>query len=85
MMVGFFMGVLTYRQGFKDGLSVNKGKDIEPIKNPIAETIKAVQETSEHAKEVKENKASKEASAKIEEGLLNILSYNGELPKGVIE
>lgn len=77
MMVAFFIGVLTYRQGFKDGLSVNKDKCIEPIKNPIVETIKNVQE-------VRISKEEREKSKELEDSMIELFSYDGNI-KGVSE
>jgi hypothetical protein len=63
----FFVPLWSYRRGLKDGLAIQQGKPIEPIKTPI-------QAVNEY-KEVKEQK--KEQSI-FNEGLNNLMTYDGE-------
>jgi hypothetical protein len=66
MLLGFFMPVICYRKGLKEGYEMAKGKLPEPIKNPI----KAVQEVIKSKKEEKNKN-------EFFEGLNNIMNYDG--------
>lgn len=72
-----FFNFFAYRRGLKDGLALNQGKPIEPIKSPI----QAITEIREKQAEKKETKA---ANDSITVGLANIMAYDGTpqpLPK----
>ncbi len=63
----FFMGLWTYRKGLQDGLAVNKGRDLLPIKGPI----QAVMEAKQAADGQKRN-------AEIFKGLSDMINYTGD-------
>jgi len=62
----FILPMWAYRKGLKDGLNINQGKDIEPIKTPVR-----------MVREAREAKKSQEETDKITQGLMNILTYDG--------
>lgn len=73
MIIGAIMGLCfftvpfwCYRRGLKDGLALNDNRPIEPIKTPLA----AIHE----AKEAKEIKIEND---KIQQGIQNILNFDG--------
>jgi hypothetical protein len=80
-MFGYMVGTLTgaflfiaplwaYRRGLKDGLAINKGKDIEPIKIPV-QVIQEVKKTAEQSK----------TEAKINKQFRNLMEYDGTAQK----
>ena len=70
MLLGFFVPIICYRIGLREGYELAKGKTPEPIKNPV----KVVQEV------INDNKTKKENSEYLE-GLNNLLNYTGD-PQG---
>lgn len=70
LLFGFFMPLLCYRRGLKEGYELAKGKTPEPIKTPV----KVVQDVIKGKKEEKETN-------EFYEGLSNILNYDGN-PQG---
>jgi hypothetical protein len=70
LLLGFFMPVICYRKGLKEGYEMAKGKLPEPIKSPV----KAVQEVIKSSKEKKE-------TDEFLEGLNNLINYDGN-PQG---
>lgn len=69
-IVAFFTSLWAYRRGLKDGLAINQGKTIEPIKTPIA-TVKTHMAS----------KVNKQEDALINEGWNNIFTYDGKPQK----
>lgn len=69
--VAFLMGFLVYRKGLQDGLSINKGRDIQPIKNPVQATI----DTVIQAKQTVENQ---KQQVNLMQGLANMMGYTGD-------
>jgi len=65
-----FFNFFAYRRGLKDGLALNQGKTIEPIKTPVAVVQKHVEERTQK----KEAKAAEDAMA---QGLANLMAYDG--------
>lgn len=65
----FIIPVWAYRKGLKDGLSVNSGKDIEPIRTPVA-VIKDYKQAIENEKQ----------TDILMEGFSNLMAYDGEVP-----
>jgi len=71
-MAAFLMGMWAYQKGFRDGLAVNKGKDITPIiTNPVTAVKQAVDMTEA-------NKAQMQMEAMMNEGINNLMTYTGE-------
>ena len=70
IIAAFFIGILAYRIGLQDGLNINKGKDIEPVPNPVTATYKAVAEIKENGEQKKEEK-------EFNEQLNNLFGYDG--------
>lgn len=66
----FVLPLWAYRRGLQDGLALNQGKSIEPIKNPV-------QAYTEHREAKKESKEAKAAEDLISQGLANLMSYDG--------
>jgi len=66
----FFVPLWAYRRGLKDGLALNQGKTIEPIKTPVEVVQKHVEERTQK----KEAKAAEDAMA---QGLANLMAYDG--------
>lgn len=67
--LGFFIVPLwAYRRGLKDGLAINQGKSIEPIKTPI-------QMIEQH----KEQKKTQKQEDYLAQGVSNIMSYVGDV------
>jgi hypothetical protein len=75
MIVVFLLGMWSYQKGFRDGLNVTQGKTITPIiQNPVT-AVKTAVDMAEV------NKLQAEMERKFNEGMANILSYNGENQK----
>jgi len=74
-ILGFFVPIICYRLGIKEGYEMANGKMPKPIKNPI----KAVSEGIENRKE---NKQAKEERKTFLEGLNNLMAYDGEPQEG---
>lgn len=71
--LGFsFMCLWAYRKGLKDGLEVNQGKDIAPIKTPL-----------KVAQDFQQAKEEKEEYNKVLQGYNNLLNYDGTPQKEV--
>lgn len=73
----FILPLWAYRRGLNDGLALNQGKSIEPIKSPVA----VVQKHMDERTQTKEAKAANDA---IAQGLANLMAYDGsaqEQPK----
>lgn len=66
----FILPLWAYRRGLKDGLSLNQGKPIEPIKSPVA----VVQKHMDDRTQAKEAKAADDAMA---QGMANLMAYDG--------
>jgi len=74
-MAAFLIGMWAYQKGFKDGLAVNKGKDIAPIiTNPVTAVKQAVDMTAA-------NKAQAQMEALMNEGINNLMTYTGDKQK----
>jgi hypothetical protein len=71
-----FFNFFAYRRGLKDGLALNQGKPVEPIKSPV----QAITEHRERQTEKKETKAANDA---VSIGLANLMSYDGSKQKEV--
>ena len=66
LILAFFVPILAYRAGLRQGIELGKGKQIEPLKSPI----KAIQAHRQVKKPTaKENE--------FMEGLNNLLNYDG--------
>jgi hypothetical protein len=75
LIATFILGMWSYQKGFRDGLSVNKGKDITPIiRNPVT-AVKTAVENAEA------NKAQSDMEKLFNEGMANIFSYDGNSQK----
>jgi hypothetical protein len=75
LIAAFLLGMWSYQKGFRDGLSVNKGKDITPIiRNPVT-AIKTAVENAEV------NKAQAEMEKLFNDGIANIFAYDGTSQK----
>lgn len=66
----FILPLWAYRRGLKDGLALNQGKTIEPIKTPV----EVVQKHVDNRTQAKEAKAAEDAMA---QGLANLMAYDG--------
>lgn len=65
----FIVPVWAYRRGLKDGLGINQGKEIEPIRPSISTPF--VQARDQHEMD------------KMMEGFNNIMTYTGDPQKEV--
>lgn len=65
----FIVPVWAYRRGLKDGLGINQGKVIEPIRPSISTAFTQARDKHE--------------MDKITEGITNILAYDGNPQKEV--
>lgn len=63
----FLLGVFTYRQGFKDGLSVSRGGVPQNVIKEAVNTVKEIKVDEETAKREKA----------MADALESIFSYNG--------
>lgn len=63
----FILPLLAYRRGLQDGLNVQQGKPVEPLKTPV-----------QVVKEYRQAKEEQKKTDVILEGLANILAYDGE-------
>lgn len=70
LLLGFFMPLLCYRRGLKEGYELAKGKTPELTKTPV-KALQYVLKGKQEGKEVNE----------FYEGLSNILNYDGN-PQG---
>lgn len=75
MVLGFFVPVICYRKGLKEGYEMAKGKVPEPIKNPVKTIANAVDN-------MKQDKQAKEERKAFLEGLNNLMNYDGEPQEG---
>jgi hypothetical protein len=75
MLLGFFVPIICYRIGLKEGYEMANGKMPKTIQNPI----KTITESIEAKKE---NKQAKEERKTFLEGLNNIMAYDGEPQEG---
>jgi hypothetical protein len=66
----FFVPIWCYRRGLKDGIALNQGKPIEPIKTPV-------QAYEARVERKQEKKEAKEADDAMSEGLANLMAYDG--------
>lgn len=66
-VVVFLLGVFTYRQGFKDGLSVHRGGVPQNVIKEAVNTVKEIKVDEETAKREKA----------MADALESIFSYNG--------
>lgn len=77
MIVAFLLGMWSYQKGFRDGLNANQGKTITPIiQNPVTAVKQAI-DTAEMSK------AQAEMERLFNEGVSNIMSYDGSQQKKV--
>lgn len=70
-LVLFLCLYFGYREGLRLGMSISKGKPIEPIKSPI----KAIQEHIE-------SKETKKAEKELQDEIDSIMSYTGDIEDG---
>ena len=71
MLLGFFVPIICYRIGLKEGYEMANGKIPKPIQNPIKTITEGIESK-------KENKQAKEERKTFLEGLNNIMNYDGD-------
>jgi hypothetical protein len=72
----FIIPLWAYRRGLKDGLALNQGKPVEPIKSPV----QAYNELKDTQTVKKEAKVANDA---LSVGLANLMAYDGSKQKEV--
>lgn len=75
MLLGFFVPIICYRIGLKEGYEMAKGKTPSPIQSPVKKITEGIENR-------KENKQAKEERKTFLEGLNNIMNYDGEPQEG---